>query len=125
MRKRTRTKPTAKPTAPSSSDANPNGPYFHGAIKKAKADEILLANGGAQEKGKFLFRSKGSSGDEFILSVVFKGGGTHHAVARDDVGSEFKLNKTPTGQTTLVDLTEYLREKRKGWPLALTTGVSP
>jgi hypothetical protein len=49
--------------------------FLH-AVKKDGADQLLA--GGSD--GKFLFRSKGKSTDDFILSVVYKGNPTHHAV---------------------------------------------
>ena len=97
-----------------------NGPYFHGPIKKDKADELLLANGGKTKTGKFLFRQKGSSTNDFILSVIYKGAGTHHTVVRSGEGEEFALNKTPTGQTSLAELAVWLEAKRPKWPVPLT-----
>ena len=63
--------------------------------------ELLLADGGEGVKGKFLLRTKGDSGNDFILSVIYKGAPTHHALARADDGEEFTINKQPTGCSTL------------------------
>ena len=75
--------------------------FFHGGIKKAAADELLLADNGDGVTGKFLVRSKGGSTNDFILSVVYKGAATHHAVARAGEGEEFTINKTASGQSTI------------------------
>ena len=99
----------------------PHGAFFHGSINKAKADELLLADGGAANSGKFLIRSKGDSASLFILSVVYKGKATHHNLVLED--GEFTLNKAPTGQSTVPDVIEHYREKRPKWPVPLTDGV--
>ena len=79
--------------------------YLEGAQQPmlAAADELLAADDGFSKKGKFLIRSKGASTNDFILSVVFKGAGTHHVLARESDGAEFTLNKTPTGCTTIAE----------------------
>ena len=64
--------------------------------------ELILGDDGASTSGKFLIRSKGKSNDEFILSVIYKKSATHHTVAREGAGEEFKVNKQPSdGATTL------------------------
>lgn len=80
--------------------------FFITGIKKGEADKLLSADGGLETKGKFLIRSKGDSTTDFILSIVYKGAATHHALVRDGEGSEFKLNKQPTGTTTHAELIE-------------------
>jgi hypothetical protein len=75
------------------------------------------------EDGSYLFRSKGSSTTEYILSVVYKGAPTHHALVRADDGEEFSLNKQPTGTYTLDELVEKYASKQPKWPVALTSGV--
>jgi len=97
--------------------------FFHGPITKSKSEELLLADGGEAQNGKFLFRLKKGSENDFILSVIYKGAPTHHAAAREAKGEEFSLNKNPTGCTTLKELAEYLKTKRPKWPVPLTKGV--
>jgi len=97
--------------------------FLHKGVKKPEADALLLADDGASMSGKFLVRTKGGSSDEFILSVIYKGNPTHHALVREGEGSEFTLNKQPTGQTTLEGVCEHYREKRPKWPVPLTQGV--
>lgn len=97
--------------------------WFHESIKKPEADELLLADGGESIAGKFLLRRKGSAENDFILSVIYKGAPTHHAVAREREGKEFAVNKTPTGKTDLEGVVEYLRSKQPKWPVPLTEGV--
>lgn len=105
-------------------DGDGDGEYFHGVITKSKSEELLLADGGAEKTGKFLFRAKkGAEDTSFILSVVYKGAPTHHMVVRDAPGSEFSLNKTPTGKNTLIALHEYLKSKQPKWPVPLKLGV--
>eukprot|EP00038_Savillea_parva_P018386 m.23378 g.23378 ORF g.23378 m.23378 type:complete len:1389 (-) comp4075_c0_seq1:34-4200(-) len=99
--------------------------YNHQHIKKQDAEDLLMANGGAKVPGKFLLRSKTAEGEnDYILSVVFKGKATHHAVARSSASDTFTVNKKlATPATNLDDLVEFLRSKHKGWPLGLTEGV--
>ena len=69
---------------------------------------LLLADGGAETSGKYLVRSKGSSTDEFILSVIYKGQPTHHTCTREADGAEFAVNKTPTGCNDLAAVSSHL-----------------
>jgi hypothetical protein len=97
-----------------------NGPYFHGLIKKGEADDLLTGC----EDGTFLFRQKGASTDNFILSVVYNGNPTHHAVVRTAAGSEFTVNKSPSGAKTLVAVARFLETKTKQWPVSLIAGIA-
>eukprot|EP00041_Stephanoeca_diplocostata_P031613 m.988954 g.988954 ORF g.988954 m.988954 type:complete len:1536 (+) comp23994_c0_seq4:216-4823(+) len=98
--------------------------FLHQNISKSQADELLLANGGSGTSGKFLVRSKGSSGTSFVLSVIYKGAPTHHILAQESVGGEFLLNKQPTGETTIAGVVQRYRTKQPKWPVPLTEGVS-
>ena len=109
------------PEAQSSDDTMTN--FFHGSIKKAVADELLEADDGLATKGKFLIRQKGENTDAFIISVVYKGAPTHHALVREGEGEEFTINKQPTGKTTIADVVKYLATKQPKWPVPLTEGV--
>jgi len=102
---------------------NPMSDYYHGPIKKGEADELLLADGGEAVSGKFLFRQKGKSENDYILSVVYKKSATHHAVVRAGEGAEFTLNKNPTGSTDLAGVAEFCKKKTKKWPVKLVEGV--
>lgn len=116
--------PEAEPEAgPATTDDDGESPFVHGAIKKADAEAMLSADGGLEKPGKFLIRSKGGSANDYILSVVYKGAATHHAISRESEGSEFTLNKQPTGATNLSDLIEKYRTKRPKWPVPLKDGV--
>ena len=97
--------------------------FLHSGLNKADAEALLLADGGADDSGKFLVRTKGASGNDFILSVVYKGAPTHHALSRPDEGSDFTLNKAPTGQNSIGGVITAYRSKRPKWPVPLTTGV--
>lgn len=98
--------------------------YYHGAIKKLDTEELLTADNGAKQAGKFLIRSKSESDNDYIVSVIFKGKVTHHAVSRPGAGDTFTVNgKLETTATDLDGLVEFLRSKHKGWPLELTEGV--
>jgi hypothetical protein len=62
--------------------------------------------------------------NEYIISVCFKNKPTHHMLTRAGPGESFTLNKrTQLQATTLEDVVEHLRTKRKYWPLQLTDGV--
>ena len=121
------TKATAAPAGGGGGGGGGNDTDFlHGDIGKAKADELLLANGGEGKSGKFLFRAKkGGEGNAFFLSVMFNGKPTHHNITRDAPGAKLSLNKNPTGQTTLASLHNYLKTKQPKWPVPLKQGVSP
>ena len=47
------------------------GQWFHGAITKTKAQDLLLADDGTAMGGKFLIRGKDTDGHTRIVSVVF------------------------------------------------------
>jgi len=68
--------------------------------------EALLANGGAEDTGKFLIRkSVDKSGEEkAIVSVIYKGKPTHHTVTISQEGGDLAINKSPTGATNLVEV---------------------
>jgi len=93
-------------------------------LPKDDAEMLLMAEGGSSVAGKFLFRSKGHSTNEFIVSMIYKGSPCHHSLKRLGAGEEFVLNKkTPIGCTTLQDARRYLSTKQRKWPQALTTAV--
>jgi hypothetical protein len=92
-------------------------------MSKEEAEKLLLANGGTGKSGKFLFRPKKGAPTSHILSVIYKGNPTHHAVTCNAPGTELSLNKSPTGTTTLADLHEYLKTKNPKWPVPLKEGV--
>lgn len=68
-----------------------------------RSAELLLADGGSEIQGKFLLRPKGNTGNEFILSVIYKGAATHHTVSRDSEGEELSINNQPAGGATTLD----------------------
>ena len=98
--------------------------YFH-AIKKKAAETLIEADNGCDSPGKFLIRAKDEDEDlKFVISVVFKGSVTHHKLERGDVDENFKVNgKLNTNSTELNGAVDFLRTKRKGWPIELGEGV--
>ena len=64
--------------------------------------ELLLANGGADVSGKFLFRARTGT-DEHVLSVIYKAQATHHKVALGS-GGDLEVNGQPTGCTDIVQV---------------------
>lgn len=60
--------------------------------------ELLLADDGAENTGKFLLRLKDAATNNYILSVIFKGQATHHQVINDD---GWTVNKKPTEAANL------------------------
>jgi len=99
--------------------------FLHGVIKSEVANKLLLADEGKTKTGKFLVRPKNSkSSDTYIISVIYKGKPSHHDLVRKKAGGPFTINKTTTGDaTTIADAVEYLRTKRKKWPVPLTEHV--
>lgn len=98
--------------------------YMFGAIKRSKAEELLAANNGLAIPGKFLIRTKGDSVTDYLLSVVYNGAATHHALVQWDEDEEFTINKSPTGGAmSIPEVVQYLRHKRRGWPVPLTVHV--
>ena len=102
---------------------DPMTEWFHGPLSKNIAEELLLADDGAKKKGKFLVRAKKTGTDVLILSVIYKGKPSHHALARKKEGEPFSLNKNDTGLSSLAEVLTWLREKRPKWPVALSDGV--
>lgn len=102
-----------------------SSPHFHPNIDKAAAEALLLADGGADISGKYLIRQKGGkdSNDSLIISVIYKGNPTHHALMRDEPGAEWSVNKSPTGCSSIVSLIEKYGSKQPKWPVPLTEGV--
>jgi len=118
--------PLVQGVAPSSAGGD-LFPYLH-AITKGDADALLLADGGEEVTGKYLVRQTGQLGsdepDSCILSVVFKGKATHHAIKREE-GGFLSLNKNVSECTTLEELTTFCSKKQKSikWPVPLVEGV--
>ena len=92
--------------------------WLFGKVVKADAEEKLLADGGSGVSGKFLVRQKGADQDNYILSVIYKGAPTHHALARAGEGEEWTLNKTPTGCTEMEAVIAKYRSKQPNGSLA-------
>ena len=55
--------------------------------------ELLLADDGGENTGKFLLRLKDAATENYILSVIYKGQATHHQVIND---GGWTVNKKPT-----------------------------
>lgn len=99
-------------------------PFNHGEIDKDAAEVLLFADGGDKTTGKFLFREAKGKPGEYILSVVYKGKGTHHAVATNEEGF-LTINKMASDKTAFDEFIEYLGKKQKAvkWPVPLVEGV--
>lgn len=99
--------------------------FYHGKLGKKAAEQMLLADSGSASQGKFLFRSKADDTEtEFIISVIFKGKPTHHNMVRKSPADAFVVNgKLNTEAQSLEDAIQFLRTKRKGWPLELSDGI--
>ena len=115
-------------TSPSSGRGRRGGklelPYMFGAIKRSKAERLLAANNGLAISGKFLIRAEGDSVTNYLLSVVYKGAATHHALVQWDEDVEYTINgKTTGGAMSIPEAVQYLRNKRPGWPVPLTVHV--
>jgi hypothetical protein len=100
--------------------------WYHN-IEKKESEGFILDDNGKEVSGKFLIRPKNikadKQGNDWILTVVYKGKPTHHALDRKDLGDTIRFNKTSTTSTTLGGLVDFLRSKNKKWPVPLTIGV--
>lgn len=100
--------------------------WYHGVITKRQSHELLLANAGHEQDGKFLIRARPDHDGEHILSVIYKGKPTHHLIrATSEADPALILNNKACEEnvTSLVQLVEYLRDARSNWPVPLTVGV--
>ena len=52
--------------------------------------------------GTFLIRRRPGA-DEYVLSVVYKGGATHHLVKKDAASGVFKVNNKSFGNCTSLE----------------------
>jgi hypothetical protein len=97
-------------------------PQVHDAMSNTKAD-LMLTTAPGKLTGTFLVRRRGAENPKgFVLSVIYKGKGTHHLMSVTPTGC--KLNKTTLKQATkLGDIIKVLREKRKFWPVPLKNVV--
>lgn len=121
----TSTPAKAAPTPSTSASKGASNDVYHTQLDKARAEAMLLEDGGANVSGKHLVRCKGGSTNDFVLSVIYKGTPTHHALVRESEGAEFTLNKQPTGETSLEGVLAAYREKKPKWPVPLTDIVRP
>mmetsp|Transcript_34550 Transcript_34550/g.90490 ORF Transcript_34550/g.90490 Transcript_34550/m.90490 type:complete len:788 (-) Transcript_34550:42-2405(-) len=100
--------------------------YHHGLITEGRAEELLLADGGTKDAGRFLLRfgTDGINGEEvIIISVVAKGAVAHLRTVRSAATAAFTFNRKTTGATSYDDLVAYFRKKRRGFPSALRNAV--
>eukprot|EP00054_Salpingoeca_dolichothecata_P021801 m.140763 g.140763 ORF g.140763 m.140763 type:complete len:516 (+) comp24121_c0_seq2:37-1584(+) len=91
-------------------------PWLHGAMPRATAEGYLKRHG--MEEGLFLVRAKDSATETFALSMVVQGNFVHHLLEK--VEGFFQVNQHQLGMcTSLVELINFLRLPRDGWPLPL------
>ncbi|EGD78954.1 hypothetical protein PTSG_11803 [Salpingoeca rosetta] len=93
-------------------------PYFHTAVTKAQAEAKLRG----KQDGAFLLRPYGTSQSTVVLSVVYQGQPTHHAL-QFTPQQHWKVNQMQTTASTMKELVDYLRTKRDQWPVALSEAV--
>jgi len=101
-------------------------PYIYGPLPKQGAEERLAGhNDGANADGTFLIRKKPNdpAGNNYVLSVIFRGKPTHHRVFREAAGDPWTVNKTDSGVSTLPELVKLLQAKKPWWPVPLLTPV--
>jgi len=92
--------------------------WLFGQLTNGEAND-LLASGPGVSDGRFLVRTRSSN--EHVLSVVYKGKGTHHLIRPGENGF-LLVNKKQYGESrTIEELVETLRGSCKGWPVRLTT----
>jgi hypothetical protein len=88
-------------------------------LKKAEAEEKLSVAG--MDDGRFLVRTRPDG--SWVVSVVFKGKPTHHAVAADEAGLLVLNKKTFDGASTIEALVKACGKARPGWPVAMDKPV--
>eukprot|EP00041_Stephanoeca_diplocostata_P017358 m.348471 g.348471 ORF g.348471 m.348471 type:complete len:626 (-) comp20674_c0_seq1:101-1978(-) len=93
-------------------------PWLFGQLSNTEATDHLSQGEGLID-GRFLVRTRGN---DYVLSVVYKGRPTHHLVARDDE-DKLCVNKKRfgTSASNIEDLIAALSKPAKGWPVMLTT----
>merc|ERR1719231_1504249 len=78
-------------------------------MSKQQSESLLYAHRGWQYPGKYLVRSTKTAVNNAILSVVVADGVAHFLLERSSPGSEYLVNKVPTGQTKISALIDQLK----------------
>lgn len=103
-------------------------PYVYGPLTKAVAEKKLTSfNSGANADGTFLIRRQPNDedGNNFVLSVIYKGKPTHHKLFRESKSHPWTVNKTPCQDiTSIPGVVKHLQTKKSWWPVPLTTPVA-
>lgn len=120
---------TSQVAASASDFGGPKGSvYYHGAMAKNLANEVLLDGEDSWDEaaGKFLLRDKLDAPGVFILSVVHRDRIVHNLVGMDTATSRWRLNRKPLPPrvASFDNVLEYLRTKHSAWPCVLTRGVT-
>ena len=120
---------TSQVAASTSDFGGPKGSvYYHGAMAKNLANEVLLDGEDSWDEaaGKFLLRDKLDAPGVFILSVVHRDRIVHNLVGMDTATSRWRLNRKPLPPrvASFDNVLEYLRTKHSAWPCVLTRGVT-
>jgi len=118
------------PTEEAEDPANKRFIGLHMELDKDGAAELLLADGGRQVPGKYLFRYMEELPENVveptacILSVVYRLKATHHPVTQDTDGM-YMLSGRRTPCSTLDSLSKHLAQRRGElkWPVPLVKVV--
>ena len=96
------------------------GPWLAAEMSRDEADAAVLAEGGAN--GRFLVRpSEGA----YILSLAYRGKGTHHSIKKREDGVYTVNGKAYGAPTSLARLIKLLSKPCEGWPCVLTEPAQP
>jgi len=98
--------------------------WLHGAISKAKSEELLMADG-KTTNGRFLIRKHGDTAN-MVLSLVFRNKPTQHLIATDADGY-LTVNKKRYGEHTEIEsLVAAISSDPvpQNWPVRLCEYVS-
>jgi hypothetical protein len=111
---------TVAPLPTKSTDgATDSRPWLHEKMTNDEAS-IFLEN---KTDGVFMVREHTPAEGVYAMSVVYKGKATHHKI-RAAEGTNAKINTAETPATSIDELVEHLREKRKYWPVPLLDHIS-
>jgi hypothetical protein len=108
----------AVPPQPIDSD---DPPYLYRDIDRVTAEAILEAASAGE--GDYLVRAKNEDRLEYVLTVMYTGKPTHHAIAQGPDGA-LVINRQACGTArSLHAVVAFLSDSPPSWPVPLRTGV--
>lgn len=100
--------------------------YIHGPISREEANKLCFDASFANKSGDgaFLVREAKDKKNTYILTVIFRGMGTHHEISTDSDGIYLIDNKNIDSPKSIHQLIVALSQKRSDWPVPLTFPVA-